>query len=152
MYMYNANCFHMPRLMQCMFLFCYLTPSLLGTWNPVFITALTYLTVNDVCFVDLCGVCISWRLAESTASSRRPQVCKPCCCDFLLWRWQVPQAWILGLFRHGRVMYSCRICSALQPTLCSRDTQTLLRPFKYPADCSSLWRWRGWTVWSVNSG
>jgi len=47
------------------------------------------------CIADLCGVCVDRRLADSATSSRRPQVCEPCCCDIILWRGQVSPAWIL---------------------------------------------------------
>jgi len=61
--------------------------------------------VMPVYVADLRGVCISWRLTESATSPCRPQVCKPSRCYVILWRWQVSQAWILGLFHHGRVVF-----------------------------------------------
>jgi len=75
------------------------------------------------CVADLCGVCVDWRLSESATSSRWTQVCKPCRCNVVLRRGQVPPAWILGSFvtdtsRFYRKVSLSMLCSCHTGTVC----------------------------------
>jgi len=103
-----------------------------GGGYPVFVVI-----VRDV---DLCGVCVDWRLAEGATSSRRPQVRQPRRCDVVLWRGQISPAGILGSFCHGgRAMFlPCRAANAA-----FSSHGDCLRSFEYRDYPNVCWWWTG---------